>query len=120
MKSFPPDTLAQAAAVLDACRQINPDMKAGAMTQEMLANELEQTRSIQAQINRLELQITELRNKRDQRLTGIWENVKRARYTVKGAYGDDSSEYELVGGKRMSERKKSIRKQAASVAQAES
>jgi hypothetical protein len=73
-----------------------------------------------AQINRLELQITELRNKRDQRLIGIWENVKRARYTVKGTYGDDSSEYELMGGKRMSERKRSLRKQAASVAQPES
>jgi hypothetical protein len=118
-EKLPPDTLAQVAAVLDACKQINPHMKAGAMTQEELAYELEQTRSIQAQINRLELQLTELRNRRDQRLTGIWENVKRARYTVKSAYGDDSSEHELVGGRRMSERKKSMRKQAASVAQAE-
>lgn len=113
MKSFPPDTLEQGAAVLAACKQINPDMKVGAMDQATLAHELAETQSIQAQINSLELQITNLRNKRDQRLLGIWETVKRARYTVKGTYGDDSSEYELIGGKRMSERKKSIRKQAA-------
>jgi hypothetical protein len=112
MKSFPPDTLEQGAAVLAACKQINPDMKTGAMTQEMLNNELVQTRSIQAQINSLELQITDLRNKRDQRLLGIWETIKRARTIVKGTYGDDSSEYELVGGKRMSERRKSMRKPA--------
>ena len=55
----------------------------------------------------------DLRNKRDQRLIGIWETVKRVRYTVKGTYGDDSSEYELIGGRRMSERRRAIRKQAA-------
>ena len=113
MKSFPTDTLEQAAVVLAACKQINPEMRVGAMTQEALASEITQTQSIQAQINSLELQITNLRNKRDQHLIGIWESVKRARSTVKGMYGDDSSEYDLVGGKRMSERKKSIRKQAA-------
>jgi predicted unusual protein kinase regulating ubiquinone biosynthesis (AarF/ABC1/UbiB family) len=111
-KNFPSDTIEQAAAVLAACKQINPDMKAGAMTQEMLANELVQTRSIQAQINNLELQIVDLRNKRDQRLSGIWESVKRTRTIVKGTYGDDSSEYEMVGGTRMSERRKSLRKPA--------
>jgi hypothetical protein len=46
---------------------------------------LAQTQAIQAQINGLELQLIDLRNKRDQRLTGIWETVKRVRATVKGA-----------------------------------
>lgn len=113
MKSFPPDTLGQAAAILTACKQISPDMKAGAMTQEAFVYELEQTQSIQAQINGLELQLIDLRNKRDQRLTGIWETVKRVRAMIKGTYGDDSAEYEMIGGTRMSERKKAIRKQAA-------
>src|SRR5262249_44683991 len=112
-RNIPPDTLEQALAVLAACKQINPDMRVGAMTQEMLAHEITQTQSIQAQINSLELQAKDLRNKRDQHLVGIWESVKRARYSIKGNYGDDSSEYELIGGKRMSERKKSARKQAA-------
>jgi hypothetical protein len=112
-KNYPPDTLDQAAAVLAACQQIDPKMKAGALTQDAFAGELAETRAIQAKINGLELQLTDLRNKRDERLTGVWETVKRVRATVKGMYGDDSSEYELVGGTRMSERKKAIRKTAA-------
>jgi hypothetical protein len=36
-----------------------------------------------------------LRNKRDQQLTRMWDVVKRTRATVKGTYGDDSSEYEF-------------------------
>jgi len=82
-------------------------------TQAEFTNALAQTQAIQSQINGLELQLTDLRNKRDERLTGIWETVKRVRATVKGMYGDDSSEYELVGGTRMSERKKAARKKAA-------
>ncbi len=37
-------------------------------------------------------------------------NVKRVRSAVKGIYGDDSSEYEMVGGTRKSERKRPVRK----------
>ncbi len=36
--------------------------------------------------------------------------LKRIREGVKGHYGDDSVEYSLVGGKRLSERKKPVRK----------
>jgi flagellar biosynthesis/type III secretory pathway chaperone len=38
------------------------------------------------------------------------ELLKRIRAAVRGAYGDDSTEYELVGGTRLSERKKPLRK----------
>jgi hypothetical protein len=34
-----------------------------------------------------------------------WDKLKPVRSTVKGLYGDDSSQYELVGGTRMSDRK---------------
>jgi hypothetical protein len=77
------------------------------------ADAVAQAHAIQSQINGLELQLIGLRNKREQRLISIWDVVKRARSSVKGIYGDDSSEYELVGGTRMSERKKAVRKQAA-------
>ncbi len=36
--------------------------------------------------------------------------VKRVRALVKGTYGEDSTEYELVGGTRTSERKKPVRR----------
>lgn len=48
--------------------------------------------------------LTELRNKRDERLVRMWDTTKRLRATVKGAFGDDSSEYGLVGGTRMKAR----------------
>jgi hypothetical protein len=47
------------------------------------------------------------------KLAGIWDRIKRVRATVKGAYGDDSSEYELVGGTRMSERRQPARRAQA-------
>src|SRR5262245_43021288 len=97
-KGYPTDILAQTTDVLAACRQIDPDMKTGAQTQAAFADELVQTQAIQTQIQALELQLTDLRNKRDERFTRMWDTIKRVRATVKGAYGDDSFEYELVGG----------------------
>jgi len=112
-KSYPADVLVQAAEVLAACKQIDPTMKAGMITQATFADELAQTQALQAQLHALELQMTDLRNKRDQQLIHMWDVVKRARSTVKGTSGDDSSEYELVGGTRVSERKRTVRRQAA-------
>ena len=40
----------------------------------------------------------------------LWDTIKRVRATVKGAYGDDSSEYELVGGTRVSEHRRPARR----------
>ena len=42
------------------------------------------------------MQLSDLRNKRDEQMTQMWDALKRVRATVKGVYGDDSSEYELV------------------------
>jgi hypothetical protein len=39
--------------------------------------------------------------------------VKRVRSAIKGVYGDDSTQYEMVGGTRMSERKPRTRKRPA-------
>ena len=112
-KNFPSDTLEQATAVLNACKQIDPDLKLGTIPQQTFGDTLAHVLAMQTQINQLEIQLLNLRNRRDDQISGIWETVKRVRATVKGTYGDDSSEYELIGGTRMSERRKSIRKQAA-------
>jgi hypothetical protein len=40
----------------------------------------------------------------------MWDAVKRTRATVKGTNGDDSTEYKLIGGTRMSERRRSVRR----------
>jgi hypothetical protein len=46
---------------------------------------------------------------RDVRLARMWDTLKRVRATVKGTYGDESSEYELVGGTRLSQRRRPAR-----------
>jgi hypothetical protein len=40
----------------------------------------------------------------------MWDKVKRVRAGVKANYGDDSSQYEMVGGTRLSERKSPTRR----------
>ena len=50
------------------------------------------------------------RNQRDALYAQIWDKVKRVRNGVKGIYGDDSSQYEVIGGTRLSERKTPTRK----------
>jgi hypothetical protein len=109
-KSYPPDILTQAADILVACQQIDPQLRAGATTQAAFAETLTQTQATQAQIKALELQLTDLRNRRDEQLHALWETAKRWRATVKGIYGDDSSQYELVGGTRLSDRKRTTRR----------
>ena len=112
-KGYPTDILAQATDILVACKQIDPEMRAGPFTQAALADALTQARDIQTRIAALELQLTDLRNQRDDGLVRIWDTIKRVRATVKGAYGDDSSQYELIGGTRRSDRKRAARRPQA-------
>jgi len=69
--------------------------------------------AVQAQITSLEIQLIDLRNQRDDLNAGIWDTVKRVRAGVKAIYGDDSSQYEMVGGTRLSERKAPVRRAAS-------
>lgn len=62
--------------------------------------------ALREEMSRLEATITGLRNQRDALHTFIWSKVKRVRAGVKGTFGDDSSQYEMAGGTRLSERKK--------------
>lgn len=59
-------------------------MAAGSLPQAALAGELDQARALMAQIQDLELRLTELRSKRDERLMSMWETTKRVRATIKG------------------------------------
>ncbi len=109
-KSYPSDILSQAKVVVDAWNQINKTMVFGDLTMTILTTDLSQAAPIEAQIINLETQLTDKRNQRDTLYQSIWEKVKRVRNGVKGIYGDDSSQYEMVGGTRLSERKSSTRK----------
>lgn len=113
-KPYPTDVIEQARTVSDAWRQINEDMTFGDLNLTMLTSDMQDARPIEEQLISLETQLTNLRNQRDALYTAIWEKLKRVRAGVKANYGDDSSQYEMIGGTRKSERKSPTRKAASS------
>ncbi len=109
-KLYPTDVLEQAQSVSNAWSQINDEMSFGDLTLSALTGELNNAAPLQSQLDNLETQMTNLRNQRDELFVSIWDKVKRVRNGVKANYGDDSSQYEMVGGTRLSERKSPTRK----------
>jgi hypothetical protein len=104
-KPYPPDVLDQAFKVSDAWSKIDDQMILGPLNAKALTEELKQARNIQIQLISLANQLIELRLQRDSVNESVWDKVKRMRAAIKGLYGDDSPEYELIGGTRRSERK---------------
>jgi hypothetical protein len=112
-KSYPANVLEQAQGILDAWGQIDTTATFGTLTKENFAAEIAQANQFLSQMNALEAQLTDMRNQRDAMNGELWDTVKRVRNGVKANYGDDSSQYEMVGGTRTSERKSPTRKTKA-------
>jgi hypothetical protein len=112
-KLYPADTLDQAKDILIAWEQIDPALKIGPLSQEALAADLERVHELRAKILQMQVELIDIRNERDQACLEIWDQVKRVRSGIKGLYGDDSSEYEIAGGTRMSEKKRRRRTPSA-------
>ena len=112
-KLYPTDIVKQTQAVIEAWKKIDPNFKAGILTPETLAAALTQATLIQEQMNALNAQMTDQRNKRDDVYSTLWQYLKTVRTSIKGQYGDNSSQYEMVGGTRISERKPGGRKPKA-------
>jgi hypothetical protein len=110
-KIYPTNILIQAQAILDAWKHIDLNLKIGELSQADLEADIAKSKLIQSQLNELKAKFTDIRNQRDMLYVGIWDKVKRVRNGVKGIYGDDSSQYERIGGTRRSERKPHKRKQ---------
>lgn len=104
-KRYPTDILEQVQACLEAWKRIDPDLKIGELSRESLNDLLSQGRKIGTRFDALEAELTELRNQRDQVFWESWQVLKRLRAGIKAVYGDDSSQYEMIGGTRLSERK---------------
>src|SRR5215212_2961680 len=111
-KLYPTDVLQQAQNVLGGWNQITPLPAFGAMTAPLFTAEVSAAAAVVAQITALEAQLADKRNQRDTAYINLWDKVKRVRSAAKGIYGDDSSQYEMVGGTRLSERKSPARKTA--------
>jgi hypothetical protein len=82
----------------------------GTLLPASLTTDITAATALDTQIATLELQLTNARNQRDVLYSGIWDKVKRVRAGVKANYGDDSSQYEMVGGTRLSDRKSPVRR----------
>ena len=112
-KFYPSDLLIQAQSVRSAWMQINNNLAFGDLTNASMAAEIEMARTLDEEIDRLETVLVNKRNERDMRYEKVWQDMKRVRSSIKGIYGDDSTQYEMVGGTRMSEKKSPTRKPAA-------
>ncbi len=110
-KICPSDTIDQAEVVLEAWKNIDPALQLGGMALAALEGETTQVRTLYAQISSLETQLIDLRNQRDALTLSVWDRLKRVRTGVKSLFGDDSSEYEMVGGTRLSDRKHPARQE---------
>jgi hypothetical protein len=86
-------------------KKLPADLRANAL--KGVTDTFERTRN---EIDRIDQQWTVAMNAKQSAAKAARELIKRVRASVKGAFGDDSDEYELVGGTRASERKRPVRK----------
>ncbi len=109
-KLYPTDVLEQAQTVLSAWNQIGATVTVGTLTPAILTTDVTAATALESEMAKLEAQLTDKRNQRDALYTAIWDKVKRVRNGMKAIYSDDSSQYEMIGGTRLSERKAPTRK----------
>jgi hypothetical protein len=105
----------QAQDILVGWQQVSEELTFGALTPGALAEDISAAAPMEAEISRLEKLLADQRDQRDILYNGIWDKVKRIRAGVKANYGDDSQQYETVGGTRMSDRKPRSRRKTAAV-----
>jgi hypothetical protein len=109
-RSYPTDVIEQGRALLEAWQNIDTQLTFGSLTQPALDGQLARAEPIAKQIASLEVQLTDLRNQRDALYCDLWDFITRVRGGVRTIYGRDSSQYEMAGGTRLSERKPTARK----------
>jgi uncharacterized alpha-E superfamily protein len=109
-KLYPSNVIEQAQTIISAWNQIGATVVLGTLTPANLTADITAATTLESQMASLEIQLTNARNQRDALYSGMWDKVKRVRSGVKANYGDDSSQYEMVGGTRLSERKSPTRR----------
>ena len=102
---FPRDIERLLQRTLAAWQTIDPAMQVGSLSLADFEATIAQSEQVRAEMRALEAQLTNLRNQRNALYVTGWDQIKRLRAWVRGVYGDDSSQYEVAGGTRMSERK---------------
>ena len=111
-KLYPSNVLKEAIDAEEAWKQIDEELAFGKLNIAGLVMDINGIEHSQHELAALETQLTEVRNRRDAFYLSAWDKVKRMRAGIKGTYGDDSTEYELAGGTRRSDRKRARRSPA--------
>jgi hypothetical protein len=109
-KLYPINTLSRAKHIAAAWELIGPTVIFANFTNRVFHNDIAQVEAIEWKIRNTEIQLAALRNERDALYLSLWDKVKRIYYGVKGIYGDDSIQYEMVGRTRASKRKRRSRR----------
>lgn len=91
---------------LEGWQQIDPNLTLGQLTLAEVQRQIDSFTKIDGEITAAEIAIAKLRNDRLELRKQMQESKKRILSAIRGIYGDDSSEYEMVGGTRMSERRR--------------
>jgi hypothetical protein len=109
-RQYPTNVIKQAQGLANGWNQITPVPAFGTLTAASLTTDITAASAIEAQVAALEAQLADKRALRDVQFKALWDKVKRARNSIKGNFGDDSSQYKMIGGTRLSERKPTRRK----------
>ncbi|MBM4345190.1 MAG: hypothetical protein FJ100_17610 [Deltaproteobacteria bacterium] len=80
------------------------------LTAEQMTKDADSAQKELDDIDQTKRSLTKKVTDKNKSIKGLRDVIKRLRNAVKGEYGDDSTEYESVGGKRLSERKPPVRK----------
>jgi hypothetical protein len=104
-KPYPTDLVRKLQTAVVTWKNIDPALKLGNLSLAEMEATWERCEALTREIGSLETQLTDLRNQRDEAYGIGWSYITRMRAGIKGIYGDDSSEYEMAGGTRRSERK---------------
>jgi hypothetical protein len=104
-KSIPTNLLEQATNMKDVLSHMDPTLSLGKTNVTALIKDIDTLRGIESDLVSIENQLKTVRDQRDVLQKSLWQMVKSGRSAIKGIYGDDSLEYALVGGTRMSARK---------------
>jgi len=113
-KKLPTDILNQAITAQEAWARVDEGLTFGNLNIAALAMDIKGIRNVEHSLANLETHLTELRNQRDALQEAAWDKIKRVRAGIKANYGDDSTQYEMIGGTRVSDRK-SMRRTPAPV-----
>ncbi len=107
--TYPKNVIELANTMLRVWRETRPNMTFGDMTAQEFSEVVVDAEKERDALETAVAQVDVQRDGRDASHIKAWNYVKRGKAGFKSAFGDDSTEYERVGGTRRSNRKKPTR-----------